>query len=62
MPWLILSLTSRYLLVTNMREGGFWKQNMKAGSKLKMGYTQSLSRLCPAIVFSGIISGNAQVN
>ena len=61
MPWLILCLTSRYLLVRNIREWGFWKQNMTVGSKLKMGYTQSLSRLCPAIVF-WIITGNAQVN
>ena len=49
MPWLILSLTSRYLLVSNMRECGFWKLYKTVGSKLKMGYTQSISRLCPAI-------------
>ena len=61
MPWLILCLTSRYLLVSNMRECGFWRQNMTVGSKLKMGYTQSPSRLCPAIVF-WIITRNAQVN
>ena len=35
MPWLILSLTSRYLLVSNIRECGFWEQNMRVGSKLK---------------------------
>ena len=49
MPWLILNLTSRYLLASNMRECGFWKQNKTVVSKLEMGYTQSLSRLCPAI-------------
>ena len=49
MPWLILNLTSRYLLVSNMTECGFRKQNKTVGSKLEMGYTQSLSRLCPAI-------------